>query len=451
MLVPQTLLVTIYLVMAAAPAAPASMAVAGARSPAQTMPTRRHSAMDPALVAALERSEAGDIEGLRIARSLTVNRGVRAVIDATLAASKLDLRAVRAALRRVRSNHVPAGMLAIALATEAGAAFAVGDYPLCARDGADWMALPEGTDPNHGRSDIEQMLAIAERLALLPRQGVARIKTGSVPAWRDKATLVRTIVAIDGKRQEAVVDTGANLSVITETSARKLGLEIMEGGSVRSSSRASVPVRLAVARHLDIAGTSLTNVVFLVLKDADLQLPLPGGYDIPAIIGFPVLRALGRVTFTPDAMIIGGTQPAGKGADLVASGSNLFVHVRMNGIEVPLHLDSGASSTALGPRFSAEHQAVVAALQRRATRFGGAGGVTEGTAFVLRDAEVEVGSAKARLPAIDVGAPQPNSTENYGTLGQDVLRLLGAYTVDFARMKLTLAGSPRSRTRSPRA
>lgn len=51
------------------------------------------------------------------------------------------------------------------------------------------------------------------------------------------------------------------------------------------------------AERLEFAGVTLANVAFLVLDDAQLEMPLPGGYKIDAIVGFPVLRMLDRITF----------------------------------------------------------------------------------------------------------------------------------------------------------
>ncbi|MDB5669270.1 MAG: hypothetical protein JWO25_229 [Alphaproteobacteria bacterium] len=391
------------------------------------------------LIALIDRSEAGDDKGLRAAQVLISDPGIRAVVDARLAASRLDLIGVRTAMAKATRFGVPEKLRAIAIATEAGAAFACGDYVLAAADSASWMALPEGTDPIHNSSDIQQMRAVAEQLASVPRQTLVQKRPGSAKTWRDKATLLRAGVLIEGRQQEVVIDTGANLSVITESTAQALGLRVTGGASVRSSSRTAVSVRLAIATRLDIAGSTFRDVAFLVMKDADLQLPLPGGYAIPAIIGFPVLKALGTVTFAPTALTTERRPRAATGeANIVASGSNLFVMTQVNGVQVPLHVDSGASSTTLGPRFAAEHRALVAGLARRTVRSAGAGGATEETAAALKDAEVSVGGVTRRLASVDVTPAIADGTGSYGALGQDVLGSASSYTIDFNEMSLVL-------------
>lgn len=420
-----------------------------ARGPSQALagpPSRAATEAD--IIRLIERSEAGDVVSLRAASPGIVDRGLGAVVDASLAASRLDLPATRAARRVVEERRLPPRWRAMTLATEAGVAFATGDYGLCARDSAAWLSLPAATDPIHLRSDVAQMAAIAAQLAHLPGQRTDASPPSTSPTWRDKAGLVRTQVRIGGMPQDAVVDTGANLSVVSESAARRLGLATVDGGSVRSSSRDAVAVRLAVAKRLDIAGTTLSNVAFLVLRDEDLRLPLPGGYDIPAIVGFPVLRALGRVTFTPTSLTThGDTPPSGLQAPLVASGSSLFVLAEVNGLGVPLHLDSGASATSLDKRFAAEHPDVVRGLETRSTRSAGAGGAVEGRAHVLRDAVIEIGGVGTSLPAVDIETSSPSSSNeagNFGTLGQDVLRSAGgSYTIDFGRMTLSISRAAR--------
>jgi len=433
--------------LGASAASPASAIDAGTnRTPGAAATT---DTLEAALLQAFERSEAGAIDPLREALRAMPDPAIRAVIRMRLAASRLDLPGVRSEMRGLTRLGVQPNWRAIARATEAGAAFACGDYALASLDAGAWLDLPDGTDPIHTRSDMEQMRAIAAQLARTPRQATASNRAGSTRTWRDKASLLRATVTVGRVSQEAVLDTGANLSVVTETTAKRLGLTVMEKADVRSSTRAAVPVRIAIAPRLEIAGTSLTNVAFLVLKDADLSIPLPGGYEIPAIIGFPVFRALKQVTFTTGSLLLGGDRTdLAIPSNLVASGSDLFALASVNGIAVPLHLDSGASHTTLAPRFVAEHPGFVAGLERRTVRTGGAGGITEGSAHVLRDAGVAVGGVTTSLPAVDVADGAPSVTGHYGTLGQDVLRAAAGYTIDFERMTLTLTSADSAPARS---
>ena len=115
-------------------------------------------------------------------------------------------------------------------------------------------------------------------------------------------------------------------------------------------------------------GTVLPNVAFLILDDGQPELPrCRGGYNIPAIVGMPEMRALGRVrmeqagrfTVLPPAEgAAGAVQPARQRA------TSLFADVAVDGRTVPLLLDTGADRTSLTALYA----------ERRCRSGGGAAG-----------------------------------------------------------------------------
>ncbi|MES3045594.1 retropepsin-like aspartic protease [Sphingomonas faeni] len=120
----------------------------------------------------------------------------------------------------------------------------------------------------------------------------------SIPTMRDKAGLVRAAVVISGLTQNAILDTGANLSVMSASAAKRLGLRIRDGaGRIASPSSGQIVTRVAVADRLVIAGVELAHVASLVMDDAQLSFPIVGGYQIDAIAGFSVFRAVGQTRF----------------------------------------------------------------------------------------------------------------------------------------------------------
>lgn len=168
-----------------------------------------------------------------------------------------------------------------------------------------------------------------------------------MPAGPDKVGLTRITFSVNGRSQEAVVDTGANLSVLSAAAARRLGVTVLEGGTdVGNGVQGTVPTRVGIAARIEIAGTVMTDVPFLIIEDANLTFPqVPGGYHIPAIIGLPELRALGRVRIEQAGRFV-VLPPAEAGApNLVASGNDLFAEVSIDGRPVPLHLDTGENQT----------------------------------------------------------------------------------------------------------
>jgi predicted aspartyl protease len=150
--------------------------------------------------------------------------------------------------------------------------------------------------------DTEQTLIFARALITVAPMQATIAASGQTELDYDMARLPRADVTINGRRQEAVLDTGANYSTITESVARSLGLRMLPDPiTVGASGNDAVAGHLAVADTLVFAGGEFRDVVFIVLPDSALSF-MGGVYRIPAIVGFPVLSALGRVEFSGETL-----------------------------------------------------------------------------------------------------------------------------------------------------
>jgi hypothetical protein len=115
---------------------------------------------------------------------------------------------------------------------------------------------------------------------------------------RDAASLTVANVSVLGTPQAAILDTGANSSLVVQSRALALGLRILPGEvTVASPVAEQTPAQLAVADRLEIGSAEFHDVVFLVLPDEALTFA-EGRYKIEVIVGFPVLSQLGRVAFS---------------------------------------------------------------------------------------------------------------------------------------------------------
>ncbi|WP_223494476.1 retropepsin-like aspartic protease family protein [Stenotrophomonas indicatrix] len=334
---------------------------------------------------------------------------------------------------------------ALAQRVIADAAFAAADYARAAAAAQASLHVLERCPADRDAVEGSQTLAtLAAALASAPPQRVQQFTPAPTAFARDKVGLPRASVFINGRAQESVLDTGANLSVISASAAQRLGLQIGDEAAVGSSSRRTVATRVAIADRLQLAGLDLRNVVFLVLDDAQLDMPVPGGYHIDAIIGFPVLRAMGRIRFGGDGQL--QPQPGAGAADLprnlALAGSDLFVDARVGGIEVPMHLDSGASSSSLSAHFARAHPQVLKGLAVTRQRLAGAGGSSERAVAQWPQVTVQIGGQRAMLPSLAVTLQDPTevSVRNQGVLGWDVLAAFPAWTLDFDHMRLELEG-----------
>jgi hypothetical protein len=256
---------------------------------------------------------------------------------------------------------------------------------------------------------------------------------------------------VNGQAQEAVVDTGANLSVLSRDTARRMGIQIAEAETrVSNGVQGTVGVRIGVADRVEIAGTVLRNVPFLIIDDENLTFPLPGGYDIRAIIGLPVLRALGRFRIEHEGRfaVLPADGAAGSESNLHASGNDLFADVAIGGRNVPLHLDTGANQTTLSALYAAANPAAVAGLQAEERRSASAGGMRSAPVATWRDAPIGLAGRALVLPSLPVNLPAEGPQPRFnGTLGSNALRAFQSYTIDFTTMRLEL-GEPASAQRN---
>jgi len=410
-------------------------------------PGRQSAAMDAA--ALIDAAPAGDSAALEAALPAIRDPAGAALLRARIAAERLDRAASDHALDAwAATGDKDLRHRATALAIRADTAFADADYAGALQALTQWQALPEAARRPDETEEMARASGIAKLLAAEPRQAVVGGTPGTIPTLRDAASLVRGTVIVNGKDQSAVLDTGANLSVASASAARALGLRMLDGEASVASATSDVPTRLAVADRLTIAGVTLTNVVFLVLDDTQLTFPLPGGYRIDAIIGFPVFRALGRVRFNQAGGFAAGAAAGtmeGPADNLRLQGNDLYVLARINGADAPLHLDTGAVHSALSSRFAGAHPEMLAGAARGSQQMMGAGAVMrQQETATLKAATISIADRTATLPALTVvtAPPLDKPETRIGVLGQDVLGRFESYAIDFATMRFAF-GAPR--------
>lgn len=391
---------------------------------------------------------AGRGEMAPIARALD---GATDADDSALLRARLDAArydpgvATDPALRRLAQGRDPDRRRA-ALTLLAAAAFADGDYVEAARVGqaleADLIAA--GRD---GAEGAGRMWRLAALLVGQPAQAVdGDIAAGSTPARVDRVGLPRIDFAVNGIAQEAVFDTGAALSVLSAATAERLGVRVLEDmAEVGNGVQGTVPVRIGVAARIEIAGTVIRNVPFLIIDDAQLTFPqVPGGYDIRAIIGLPVMRALGRLRMENAGRltVLPGRADSPRAPNMHANGNDLYVDVTIDGRPVPLFLDTGANETSLGTLYAEAHPETVAALETRDARLASAGGARQTRVATWTDVPVMLAERSLVLPQVSVSLPGAGpAARHYGVLGSNLLRAFESYTLDFAAMRLEL-GAP---------
>ena len=306
--------------------------------------------------------------------------------------------------------------------------------------------------PEVYRQGAKDDAELARVLAGSPVQTIARNGPVHLVTSRNNPLgLITTELTVNGVRSEWILDTGANESVISRSLASQLHLPILPGVAHTSGGVTGIENELHVALlpRLSLGGVSAHNVVLLVLDDASLTIPNGNGgsYRIAGIIGFPVLRALGRITFhhdgTLDATVDGGSASAGSPLELHML--NPVVEAKVEGEPLPFTLDTGASGTNLSVRFFDRFQAEEPTWKKVQTKNFGAGGETTSQSYLVPSLALEVGGRTVALHnlAVTPAAQHADIDTLFGNVGEDLFQSVQSFTFDFTNMRFVM-GSPLS-------
>lgn len=276
----------------------------------------------------------------------------------------------------------------------------------------------------------------------MPAQTVTVKAETLIQGTRDKARLLNIPVELSGQKMDFVFDTGANLSTMTVSTANKLGLKIIESDvTVGSSTLNKVKSKLAVAPEMKIGNIVVRNAVFLVMEDKTLYFPQVD-YQIHAIIGFPVIQALGKITFAKGDKLTVSVDRGRKGPipNMLLEGMMPVVMVTHNGRKMTFTFDTGATRTTFYQMFyEAASETLRSAATPHTIRSGGAGGMTETPGYKMKDIEIMIGEKPARFKEIEVISENKSDRSRYyyGNMGQDVIKQYDKMTIDFTAMTIT--------------
>ncbi len=259
---------------------------------------------------------------------------------------------------------------------------------------------------------------------------------------------------INGKKASYFFDTGANLSTVSESEAQRLGMEIRDvkatGGSTDINGN-RVLFRVALARSLAVGGIVLNNVAFLVSSNesepfASME---PGRRGL---VGLPVLMALGSIQWSREGTLSADRSPRTgdvAAANLCFDDLMLITAASFEQHELPFVLDTGAVTTDLWPKFAGVAGDLIRKSgSRESHAVTGMGGEQKFEATSIPKVILQLGGQPVVLQSAHVLQTQQKSISQwfYGNLGIDLLEQVGAFSMDFRTMTLSLysvAGSPK--------
>jgi hypothetical protein len=250
--------------------------------------------------------------------------------------------------------------------------------------------------------------------------------------------------SINGVHATYWFDTGAELSVLTESEAKRFGLrEHQSSVQVGDVNGTQVKTRIAVADKLAIGSIRIRNVAFLVLPDD--QPPFSEGTPgSRGLIGIPVLLALSRFVWGADRTFEIGPESSHNNvphADLCFDGNHPLVQIEYDKRPLIFALDTGATNTDLYPPFASAFPALIrSATKTDSYKMEGVGGARYMEAATLESLKFRIGGFPTMLKSAGVLLKPTTDASRFfaGNLGIDLLQEAHTTTFDFKAMSLTL-------------
>lgn len=283
-------------------------------------------------------------------------------------------------------------------------------------------------------TEMNNFSTITKATKSTPAQRVQRNSAVTIKFHRDIAQEIKVPVTVNDRKTDFIFDTGANISAISASEAKRMQLRML-GATMRvaTSSRAGVNAELAVCDKLELGDATFFNVLFIVLPDADLK--FAGGlYKIRGIIGIPVIQQLEEIQIHDNGTIVSPEKTTSSTVrNLGFMGNMPFIAATFFGSTHPYVFDTGAGVSVLNSRFIAVYNDSLGKTKTSEGRIGGAGGTQKTKLIRFNHARYEIGGTRGVLKT---GIAQVNPGEDalstlYGILGEDILVPWKVVTMNF--------------------
>lgn len=286
-------------------------------------------------------------------------------------------------------------------------------------------------------ADIKNTGDLTKALRDVPPQTMERNGDLELHFKRDIANLLRVPVSVNGKEGKFIVDTGANLSTISESGAKRMGVQPIDATfGVVSSSKSSVDAKLGLAKEIRLGNVTFHNVIFIVLPDASLR--FAGGlYKIKGIIGLPVIAQLGEIQVNAKGTIRSPVQQSDYSGErnLGMMGNTPIAEVEFYGQPHTYIFDTGAGTSVFSKNFQAQYNDSLQNIVEKSSRVGGAGGVQEIRVIRIKNLHYKFGGQSGLLKSgmIQLNGSSEAINAYYGIVGEDIFRQWDTMTINFAK------------------
>lgn len=288
-----------------------------------------------------------------------------------------------------------------------------------------------------GIDELENSALIWKAASGVAPQTVSKTGDTKLDIKRDLAGLANIKVSINNIEEDFIFDTGANFSTVSNSFAKKLGMNFLQGNvEVGTSTDMKVNAELAFVDSLRIGNIIFTNAMFLVLPDKDLTFA-DGAYVINGIIGFPVIEDMKQITLSEKEIFIPALSDRSMYNNLSMNGLIPIIETIIDSDTLILSFDTGAKSTMLYSLYFQNNKTDVENnYSLEDIKFGGAGGVTIMKGYNLNGLNFEIASGNVNLDSVSL--IREHFTDNdefvYGNLGNDFIKKFSKMTINFENM-----------------
>jgi len=271
--------------------------------------------------------------------------------------------------------------------------------------------------------DVKNEFLIRKALQNTPPQQTF-ILHNTVTHWTKDALGLKEIPVRSGKKvYSGIFDTRANISSITQTYAKKLGLKILpvsykEGSGITGN---TFKTGLGIADSLYIGDILVRNVVFQVMPDSILYLQ-PLHFSMNLIIGFPVISQLKEIHIFKDGhMIVPLVETESNLHDFALNGLDPVISLQKGNDTLSFNFDMGATTTTLYYAYFEKYKSeIIKNGIRKKTRFGGAGGIQTKDTYVVPSVDLKMRAKNVSLDSVTILTQKIYPAEKlYGNIGND--------------------------------
>jgi len=337
---------------------------------------------------------------------------------------------------------------AIALRTLADAYFMTGQYGEASDAYSDVLRKFAHEFSRAERESITDNRNLFELLRGAAPQTISGQRDFSVAIHDNVLGDVEVPVQIRNRTEWWILDTGANTSAITVSTAKRLGLTVSKRrASSQGSTGKEVSLQTAVIPMLNVGTAELSNVIAVVSDDKDFNVPLGKGkrFQIEGVLGYPVLAALGSLQITGNQLEVHPeSQDSKRCTRLYVDQLTPLMEGTVDDHELLFQLDTGADAVAFTRKYLRQFPDQFSSLKAHKYGTGGIGGIRFMQAYYLPQVDLHLSSATATLNNVpvmteDMGVDPLDSI--YGNLGQAFLRNFRSYTLDFKYMRICVGAN----------